>query len=55
MRFFKTTLRIAEFLKKTIPKKNNKYLPLGRWKLEPKKIDIKVLHANEDHCGVCHK
>lgn len=29
--------------------------PLGRWGLKPKKtsVDLSIMYANEDHCGIC--
>ena len=29
--------------------------PLGRWSLKEKKekVDLSIMYANEDHCGVC--
>jgi hypothetical protein len=32
-----------------------KKTPLGRWGLKDKKknIDLSIMYANEDHCGVC--
>jgi len=32
------------------------YVPLGRWKTSNDKsiTDLKILNANEDHCGTCN-
>lgn len=29
--------------------------PLGRWGLkeQQKKVDLSIMYANEDHCGIC--
>jgi hypothetical protein len=33
-----------------------KKTPLGRWGLKEKKknIDLSIMYANEDHCGLCN-
>ncbi len=34
--------------------KKTQQITLGRWSYEnPKKTDLKIDYANEDHCGVC--
>lgn len=49
---------IIKFLKNNFyyNQKYNRIITLGRWKIEKNdfKTDIKILNANEDHCGTCN-